>query len=78
MTHKQASTQSQPTIKRLSKTEIEILRYIKMGHTSAEIAGIRKCSPRTVEKHRSNIINKLGITSSQVALLIWMQNNPIE
>lgn len=74
---KQASTQLQQITKQLSKTEIDILQYIKEGHTSAEISCIRNCSPRTVEKHRSNIIQKLGIKSSQMALYIWTQNNLI-
>lgn len=74
---KQAFTQLQQITKQLSKTEIDILQYIKEGYTSAEISDIRNCSPRTVEKHRSNIIQKLGIKSSQMALYIWTQNNPI-
>ncbi len=59
----------------LSEVELEILHYIKKGKTSAEIASIRNCSARTVEKHRSNIILKLGIPSSANALLIWVMEN---
>jgi len=60
----------------LSKIEIEILRQIKKGLTSSEIAVLRDCSPRTVEKHRSNIIKKLDIPSTQNALLVWIMKNP--
>lgn len=56
----------------LSKIEIEILREIKKGLTSHEIAVLRGCSPRTVEKHRSNIIKKLNIPSTQTSLLLWV------
>lgn len=59
----------------LSDVELEILQAIKKGMTSAEIAKERKCSSRTVEKHRSNIIKKLGIASSQNALLVWIMEN---
>lgn len=59
----------------LSPTELAILGLIKKGCTSAQIATIRKCSSRTVEKHRSNIIKKLGIASSQNALLVWIMDN---
>lgn len=59
----------------LSDVELEILQAIKKGRTSAEIAKERKCSSRTVEKHRSNIIKKLGIASSQNALLVWIMDN---
>ncbi len=74
---KHSSIQSQHSIKKLSKTELDILRYIKNEHTSAEIALIRNCSRRTVEKHRSNIIHKLEIKSSQMALLVWTKKNSI-
>ncbi len=74
---KRRAHQSQNILKKLSKTELEILRYIKEGHTSSEIAAIRNCSPRTIEKHRSNSIQKLGIPSSQMALFLWTQNNDI-
>ncbi|MEZ4779133.1 MAG: helix-turn-helix transcriptional regulator [Flavobacteriaceae bacterium] len=60
----------------LSQIELEILTLIKEGYISKEIAGIRNCSSRTVEKHRSNIIKKLGIESSQHALLLWIVQNP--
>jgi len=56
----------------LSNSEKEILQFIQRGLSSSEIAVIRECSSRTVEKHRSNIIKKLGIKSSQNALLIWL------
>jgi len=56
----------------LSKIEIEILRKIKKGLTSSKIAALRGCSPRTVEKHRSNIIKKLDIPSTQNGLLLWV------
>jgi DNA-binding NarL/FixJ family response regulator len=59
----------------LSNSELEILRYIKEGYSSPQIAGFRNCSSRTVEKHRSNIIKKLKINSTQNALLIWISKN---
>ena len=56
-------------------TEIEILGHIKKGLSSAQIATLRNCSKRTIEKHRSNIIAKLDIPPSQNALLIWLFSN---
>ncbi|WP_413818264.1 helix-turn-helix transcriptional regulator [Tenacibaculum sp. IB213877] len=61
---------------RLTLSEIEILFYIKEGFTSAQIAKLRNCSVRTIEKHRSNIISKLKIPSSQNALLVWILKHP--
>lgn len=59
----------------LSAIEKSILQFIKQGFTSSEIAKKRNCSVRTIEKHRSNIIKKLGLKSSQNALLVWTLNN---
>jgi DNA-binding CsgD family transcriptional regulator len=59
----------------LSKTEMSILGFIKKGHTSAQIAVIRKCSKRTIEKHRCTIIKKLKLPSSQNALLLYHLKN---
>ena len=56
----------------LSVSEHEILCLIKEGYTSPQIAEIRKCSSRTIEKHRSNIIKKLNIPSTQNSLLLWV------
>ena len=60
----------------LTPLEFGILVYIKQGLTSGEIAQNNNCSVRTIEKHRSNIIRKLDIASSQNALLIWILANP--
>jgi two-component system, NarL family, response regulator NreC len=47
----------------LSPREVEVLRLIAFGHTSAEIAGKLHLSPRTVETHRARIHRKLGLTT---------------
>lgn len=59
-----------------SEAEIEIIQWVRKGKTSVEIAELRNCSPRTIEKHRSNIIKKLAIKPSPNAILIWAMNNP--
>jgi len=46
----------------LSKSERDILRLIGEGKTSNEIAGVRFTSVSTVEKHRKNMIHKLGLS----------------
>jgi len=62
-------------LSRLTAIEFQILKFIKKGYSSPQIAGFRNCSSRTVEKHRSNIIKKLKINSTQNALLIWVSQN---
>jgi len=60
----------------LTAAEMKILRYLAKDWSSSQIADSLFISKRTVEKHRSNIIKKLGITSSQNALLLWVQKHP--
>lgn len=45
----------------LSKSEKEILRLIGQGKTSNEIANIRFTTVSTVEKHRKNMMRKIGL-----------------
>lgn len=46
----------------LSAREVEVLRLIALGHTSAEVARQLQLSPRTVETHRARINRKLGVS----------------
>lgn len=45
----------------LTPREVEVLRLIALGHTSAEAAAELHISPRTVESHRARIHTKLGL-----------------
>jgi two-component system response regulator NreC len=45
----------------LSPREVEIVRLIALGHTSAEIAAKLHLSRRTVETHRARIFQKLDL-----------------
>ncbi|MBT8271388.1 MAG: response regulator transcription factor [Flavobacteriaceae bacterium] len=59
----------------LSVTEKKILRQIAQNKTTKEIGEAMFVSYRTVEKHRSNIIRKLGLDHQQNSLLIWAKEN---
>ncbi|MBT0607800.1 response regulator [Aequorivita echinoideorum] len=60
----------------LTPSEKKILKLIAMDKTTREIAEQLFISHRTVEKHRSNIINKLKITDPKTnSLLIWAKEN---
>lgn len=48
----------------LSKREKEILRLIKQGHRSKEIAFRLRLSIHTINRHRQNIFQKLNATSA--------------
>lgn len=45
----------------LTPRELEVLKLVAEGQTSQEIAATLVISPKTVEHHRANIIDKLGI-----------------
>lgn len=59
----------------LTPTEKEILKLIAKNHTGVEIGNILSVSPRTVEKHKSNIIKKFNLSHKQNSLLIWAKEN---
>ena len=49
------------TLEALTRREREILRMIAEGRRNREIAGMLYVSVKTVEKHRSNLMNKLDL-----------------
>lgn len=57
-------TERQPTINDLTPTERRILKLIAENMTSKEIGEEIFISPRTVEKHRQNICQKLNLQGS--------------
>ena len=59
----------------LTPSEKKILKLIGKDKTNKEIASLLFISYRTVEKHRSNIINKLELEHKTNSLLIWAKQN---
>lgn len=51
----------EPVRSPLTRRESEIVKLIAEGHSSREIAGMLVISVKTVERHRANIFDKLGI-----------------
>ncbi|CDF77891.1 two-component system response regulator, LuxR fa mily [Formosa agariphila KMM 3901] len=62
-------------LNKLTKTEIKIIKLISQNKTSIEISEILNVSYRTIDKHRSNIVNKLKLQGKHNALFIWATNN---
>ena len=52
---------------RLTAREVEVLHWVALGLTDAQVAEQLIISPRTVTSHLSSIYNKLGITSRAAA-----------
>lgn len=45
----------------LTEREQQVFRLVAQGHSTSRIADLLFISPKTVEKHRASIMNKLGI-----------------
>jgi DNA-binding NarL/FixJ family response regulator len=45
----------------LTPRELQVLKLVAEGHRSDEVAELLGISPRTVERHRSSLLAKLGM-----------------
>ena len=52
------------TKKTITRREREVLHLLIQGHTSTEIASKLFISPRTVDKHRTNLLKKLNLKNT--------------
>jgi len=59
----------------LTPSERTIIRMISQKMNSTQIAEQLKVSPRTIQKHRTNIISKLNLEPSKDSLSIWTDNH---
>lgn len=71
----QSSAAFNPAVQDLTPTEKRILRMIANGKTSKCIADEYGVSVRTIEKHRSNIIQKLNLQGSPTSLFHWAREH---
>lgn len=75
-TYLKHSSQKKPKeLELLTKSELKIVTLISENKTSQEIAKELSISPRTVDKHRSNIVSKLGLDKKPTSLSIWANLN---
>ncbi len=52
----------------LTKRELEVLRLVAEGHTDREVAETLIISPRTVNRHLSNIFVKIDVPGRAAAV----------
>lgn len=62
-------------LSKLTLSERKIIELITQQKTTRQIAELLFLSEKTVEGHRSKIIEKLGLPKEKNALLIWAIQN---
>lgn len=68
-----AAEHARERVAALSEREQEVLRLVAEGQTSKEIAQTLFVSPRTVETHRTHIMDKLEANSIADLVRIWFE-----
>lgn len=68
-------SQKPSTLGLLTKSELKIVKLICENKTSQNIANELSISIRTVDKHRSNIIQKLELDNKPTSLSVWATLN---
>ena len=71
------SNSKEPSWEILTKREREVIKLIAEGHKTKEIAEYLSLSPKTVEKHRTNLMKKLDLHSVSAVTLYAIQNGLI-
>ncbi len=59
---------------KLSNREREVLKLVAEGYTNKQIANVISISIKTVEKHRSNLMSKLGLHNSAALTAYAIEN----
>jgi two-component system, NarL family, response regulator NreC len=72
------ATDSRDRADKLSEREREILTLIGFGHTNIEIAEHASISVRTVESHRSHILQKLHLTKRSELVRYALEHGMLE
>jgi len=74
LVEKNKTAPKQTELDKLTNAEKEILKLISQNKTSAQIADELFRSVRTIENHRNNICNKLGLKGPHALLLYAIQH----
>jgi DNA-binding CsgD family transcriptional regulator len=72
--HEDGRDKSGPYGEQLTRRELEVLRLVAEGHTDREVADILVISPRTANRHLSNIFVKLDVPGRAAAVAYAIRN----
>lgn len=62
----------------LTERERQIMRLIAVGHRTREMANLLSLSPKTIEKHRANIMRKLRLRNASAVAAYAIANGYVE
>ncbi len=62
----------------LTKREIDVLKLIAEGNTTPQIAEALFIAPSTVETHKRNLIDKLGVANARALIKYAIENGYLE
>src|SRR5699024_12076588 len=62
----------------LTSREQEVIRLASLGYTNKQIAKQLKISPKTVERHKENMMNKLHLEEQHELIQFALKNNRSE
>lgn len=69
----QLDDQTSQTAAQLTSREHEVLQLITEGYTTTEIAEIMTISPHTANRHRANILKKMGVRNQMELVRLAIQ-----
>lgn len=62
----------------LTSREQEVIRLASLGYTNKQIAKQLKISPKTVERHKENMMNKLHLEEQHELIQFALKNNYVD
>jgi DNA-binding NarL/FixJ family response regulator len=62
------------TLPFLTPKEREVIRYVLDGYSNKEIADMMDISPRTIETHRANVLNKFNLKNTTELIKKILEN----
>src|SRR5699024_6006566 len=62
----------------LTSREQEVIRLASLGYTNKQIAKQLKISPKTVERHKENMMNKLHLEEQHELIQFALKNNYVK